>query len=456
MAEPSVRRRLQASAAAAASGETPTRASSSSVSSNDGLDPLAALCIQMEEINDKLKLLDYENQFIRARPALALKPLHRCYFALQIKPSEQFPYFSHLMAWLLSLCGREVLEWNEFDDPNTISASIIQQLAILGASHELQPVKLRHGSGDQVLTCLDFMTSKALKHLGFSPQQPDYRSSPLGSAAPALPHQGTELDEDDDEIVDMIEDENLAFDAEESGTNDAFTSVSMIAPAAKPITQFTAMDSAAWMLEVERVANQLKLNASAGHMGSLHEWRARRDMLTKHRELLHANIPPVQKDLDRMSNVLGKALERIAHKEKSLNRDHESLATEMRDLQREYEHHQSNYASLSAELSSLNEKYTERTTAVEEAKERIDQRNAAMMDATPVRIMQQTVKSMKQEILEMEVKIGIVSQCLHSAQQRQWALKAKAASREERDRQRKGVRGFQPHARQQQAVKSFY
>ena len=109
----------------------------------------------MEDINDRLKLLNYEQLFLRANLTLMLKPLNRLYFALPLAASEQFPYFSNLTAWLLNLCHRDTVTWGEFDDPNTISAAIAEEVRRMGCPHEVRREGLRQGWGEAVLLVLD-------------------------------------------------------------------------------------------------------------------------------------------------------------------------------------------------------------------------------------------------------------------------------------------------------------
>ena len=51
----------------------------------------------MEDLLDKLKLLDYDIEFVSD---LKMRPLNRHYFVLQTNPGEQFFVFSSLCSWL--------------------------------------------------------------------------------------------------------------------------------------------------------------------------------------------------------------------------------------------------------------------------------------------------------------------------------------------------------------------
>jgi estrogen-related receptor beta like 1 len=166
--------------------------STSSTSSAGGsIDPF----LVMEDINEKLKLLNYEKELLSKRPDL--KPLSRIYFAIQTKPSEQFPYFSYLVSYLFQCIGIEILEWNEYDDPNTISMNILEQLRKLGFQQDFPASKLRHGAGDSVCVILDFLCDKALAARRFHVSSPIYTNNDNNNA------------ELNDQTVEQEDEENL-------------------------------------------------------------------------------------------------------------------------------------------------------------------------------------------------------------------------------------------------------
>ena len=136
----------------------------------------------MEDINERLKLLSYETAFLQPKAStLSLRPLSRFHFALPGPPSEQFPYFAHLCTWLFSLCKREVLEWNEFDDPNSIASTIVDHLrTALAAPSTSPPPACAVGSGEAVLLVLDYMSSLALQQSGFTVLTPVYGTGDAG------------------------------------------------------------------------------------------------------------------------------------------------------------------------------------------------------------------------------------------------------------------------------------
>ncbi len=84
------------------------------------------LHLRMEELVDKLRLLDYDGTFC---PKYKLKPLSSLYFALPGAAAEQLHYLACLVGWLSSLSGATNFTPPElFDDPTAIVANIMHEL----------------------------------------------------------------------------------------------------------------------------------------------------------------------------------------------------------------------------------------------------------------------------------------------------------------------------------------
>ena len=87
--------------------------------------------VVMEDLLDKLKLLNYEEEFVKD---LRMRPLNRHYFVIQTNPGEQFYLFTSLAAWLIRKTGRNFDPPQEFDDPNTVITNILENVRQMGVS----------------------------------------------------------------------------------------------------------------------------------------------------------------------------------------------------------------------------------------------------------------------------------------------------------------------------------
>jgi hypothetical protein len=111
------------------------------------VDSVASLV--MEEILEKLKMLDYEEHF------KSFRPLTHTYFAMaSANPNEQFYYFTSLVSWLLSLLGQEWKAPSQLDDPNSAVASLYAILQQIGAPTTFGAMKLKSGCGEAVCSVL--------------------------------------------------------------------------------------------------------------------------------------------------------------------------------------------------------------------------------------------------------------------------------------------------------------
>ncbi len=62
---------------------------------------------------------------------------YRHYFVLQTNPGEQFYVFSLLCTWLIQKCGIFVETPQEYDDPNSTIASILNAARQLVSNHHI-------------------------------------------------------------------------------------------------------------------------------------------------------------------------------------------------------------------------------------------------------------------------------------------------------------------------------
>lgn len=73
-----------------------------------------------------------------------------------------------------------------------------------------------------------------------------------------------------------------------------------------------------WMIEVERVAHKLKVNAKIANDSK--EWRSHLDQTNKYAESVRSSLPEVKNKLERLQDDAQKALEKISRKEGLLSR----------------------------------------------------------------------------------------------------------------------------------------
>jgi len=367
---------------------------------------LPNIFVAMEDVNDKLKLLDYEEAILKKRTDL--KPLSRTYFAIAGKPAEQFPYFAQLAVWCLQQLGVD-LEWSEWDDPTQTVQTITDQLRRLQFPYlaDFPPAKLRPGSGDGVVCVLDFLLDRVLAARGFRVQPPVYAAAPAeSSAAVALD------DEDEDEIGDdTVEDDIVEDDTAYGGSGGAADEKSADPEEEERKALEAKVNPAEWALELERVGPLLKFRATPANK----EWRTHLEQAQKHGEAVAEAFPATKAALEKIGANLRKAAERLAAKERSLNKEFEHLGSEFRAKQAALDAVQESYASLQREVGELQRDLQDKSDAIELAKSSVSERNNSMTDVSPLRRLTTSLAALRKELQHMELRIGVVAHTLLQA-----------------------------------------
>jgi len=356
----------------------------------------------MEDINDKLKILHYETKFCKGRE---FKPLSRSFFAIPNKPSDQFPYFSALAAWLLSVIDSDFIEWNQFDDPNAISNTVMQELRKMGFVADFPVSKLRHGSGDACCLALNYLLDSALKKQGFAVQPPIYTNQEV--AEEAAVDEDADMEEDMEEDVDEEDDDGL-FTAEEYFAGPKNEDLSPEDLEMQQVLE-SKVDPKEWLLELERVGPRLKYrpNDTNGK-----EWRTHIEQSGKHEEHISKIFPETKGTLSKIGKELRAAVDRISAKERHINKEFDHLGGEFRDKQKHLDEIQERYNELSQSVSELTASLAEKTEQVEMIKNQMSERNNSMTDNSPLRRIGDALTELKKEVAAMDLRIGVVGQTL--------------------------------------------
>ncbi|XP_018530473.1 intraflagellar transport protein 57 homolog [Lates calcarifer] len=367
--------------------------------------------VVMECLLEKLKVLNYEEEVLAKHN---MKNLSRHYFVsspyLASNPGEQFYMFTIIAAWLINVAGRPFAEPQEYDEPNATVSNILAELRAFGVKVDFPPSKLKSGSGEYVCLVLDRLAEEALRRRGFSFRRPNY------------PTENTEEEsviEDDAELtLSKVEEEMIEEpDDEEENVMDLEalklrTTHTEAEPSTKPdeILEST-VDAAEWNLEVERVLPQLKVTIKTDNK----DWRIHVDQMHQHRDGIKSSLKEANSYLDKLQEDIGKTLEKVSSREKYINNQLEHLIQE--------------YRSAQAKLSEVKERYqqgsggvTERTRILAEISEELDkvkqemeEKGSSMSDGAPVVKIKQSLTKLKMEIVQMDVRIGVVQHTLLQA-----------------------------------------
>ncbi|XP_064799022.1 intraflagellar transport protein 57 homolog isoform X1 [Oncorhynchus masou masou] len=368
--------------------------------------------VVMEDLLDKLKLLDYEEEVLAKHN---MKALSRHYFAssayMPSNPGEQFFMFTIIASWLINAAGRPFEQPQEYDDPNATVSNILSQLRAFGGLVDFPPSKLKAGSGEHVCYVLDRLAEEALKERVFSWRRPNYPTEEMEEESVIEDDAELTLSKVEEEMTeepDDCEEENVMdLEALKSRTNQSEARLS-----SKPDNILESnMDAAEWNLEVERVLPQLKVTIRTDHK----DWRIHVDQMHQHKDGIKSSLKEAKGYLDKLQEEIGKTLEKVGSREKYINNQLEHLIQDYRSAQSKLSEARECYQQGSGGVTERTRVLAEITEELEKVKQEMEEKGSSMSDGAPVVKIKQSLTKLKQEIVQMDIRIGVVEHTLLQA-----------------------------------------
>eukprot|EP00295_Goniomonas_pacifica_P033123 CAMPEP_0175953706 /NCGR_PEP_ID=MMETSP0108-20121206/31505_1 /TAXON_ID=195067 ORGANISM="Goniomonas pacifica, Strain CCMP1869" /NCGR_SAMPLE_ID=MMETSP0108 /ASSEMBLY_ACC=CAM_ASM_000204 /LENGTH=412 /DNA_ID=CAMNT_0017280307 /DNA_START=44 /DNA_END=1282 /DNA_ORIENTATION=- len=367
--------------------------------------PAAAIVPSSEEIVEKLKFLDYEKHFCLTT---GHKPVLKMYFSqAAANPNEQFYFFSSIVAWLFGILKVSFQQPGQFDDPNAIASNILDGLRRASLPADYPPAKVKQAHGDVACAVLTSLLDRCLAANGFQIQRPVYLPDEYEDEAP--------VDEDEDLDQEIQDDMVAAEDSDEElfhvGGAAASTSADK-EELSKTMAVEPTRDPAQWQLELERVAPLLKVRAQPDDK----EWRTHVEMTHQLHTGINERIPDTRKQLERIEHAISQALDSICTREKYINNQYDGLVDEYRrtkemlaDVSRRHQESSDAVAERTNELARISDE-------LESIKGEMDERGKNMEETGPLVRLKDSMKKLRREIREMELRIGTVAHSLLDVQ----------------------------------------
>nr|CAD7423710.1 unnamed protein product [Timema monikensis] len=352
------------------------------------------LYVTMEELHDKLNLLNYDVEFVRD---LKMKPLSRLYFVIPTNPGEQFYLFTSLAAWLIRKTNRQLEQPQEYDDPNSTIASILDNLRATGTSVNFPPNKLKQGCGQQAVFVLDRLADAALK----STMELDHEEDvPVEDESELLLERVEEdmaAEYSDDEEETLLRIEDLAIQNIETQKPDEI------------LESNTNFEN--WKLELERVIPQLKVTVKTDSR----DWRSRLDQMQQHREGIDGALATARAQLDKLHTDISQTLEKMSSREKYLNTQLETYLVQYRSLQDDFSRVSTQYRQVSGGVTERSRTLAHVTEELESIKQEMEEWGTSMTDRTPLVNVKKCLSRMKEEVKLMDVRVGVLEHSLLQA-----------------------------------------
>ncbi|XP_029673373.1 intraflagellar transport protein 57 homolog [Formica exsecta] len=380
----------------------------------DGLAPSASYVInmRMEDLLEKLKLLNYDAEFVQE---LRMKPINRHYFVIPTNPGEQFYTFTCLAAWLIRKAGKNFEMPQESDDPNSTIALILDFLREIDVPVEFPPNKLKQGIGEHAVYVLDNLADNALKVEKFKWKKINI--------LPDEPTPEPDIEDDDAELIlEKVEEEMMAEydddDEQDILRIDDITklySENNMSETQKPdniLESNTNRDE--WQLELEKVLPRLKVTVKTDSR----DWRAHLEQMKQLRANIATDLSGTKASLNKIYTDIGNTLDKVKTRETFLNKQLEPSLTEYRSLQEKLSKIKEQYRDVSGGVTERTRVLNKLVEELEHLKREMDERGSSMTDGTPLINIKKTITKMKNEISEMNIRIGVLEYSLMCARVR--------------------------------------
>lgn len=349
----------------------------------------------MDEILEKLKMLDYEGQF------QSFRPLSHTYFAMaSANPNEQFFYFMSLCSWLMGLLGQEWHVPSQMDDPNSSAASLYAKLQEVGAPTNFGGwQKLKQGHGEPCCTILQWLL-----------QQIPIEFKPAVHADEA---EYEEAAVDEDAVGDVPEMADEVGDAENEeeefyhGGGDERASAGRPGKLTDSILE-AQVEPEAWRIELERVAPQLKMQV----LSDPKEWRNRLVATKSHQQTLQTLAPETSSTLERLAEDLDRTLQAVKKAEQKLQAQCKDVISEYADKQDELKVRMDEYNKNSDTINGLTNELHSVSEDLSKVKEQMESRGSSMTDTSPLIKVKAALSKLRTETKQLEIRIGVLTHTL--------------------------------------------
>lgn len=362
-----------------------------------------------EELVDKLRLLNYEQDFVRP---LNMKAMSRHYFAIPTNPGEQFYMFTSLAAWLLRMAGRNFEQPQEYDDPNATIASILSEVKRYNYSVDFPPSKLKQGCGEHCLYVLDRLADEALKSTNFKWGRPEYPEEELEEENIIEDDAELTLNKVEDNIFGAHDDDEFEEDEPMMDLEGMKKLNQKSEEQSKPIEIMeSTTDAADWKMEVERVLPQLKVTIRTDNK----DWRVHVEQMHQHKDGIETSLTETKSYLDKLHDEITRTLEKIGSREKYINNQLEHLLVEFRGAQDSLAETRERYKQASGGVTERSRLLAEVSEELEKVKMEMEDRGSSMTDGAPLVKIKQSISQLKKENTQMDIRMGVVEHILLQA-----------------------------------------
>ncbi len=259
---------------------------------------------------------------------------------------------------------------------------------------------------------LDRLSDEALRAVNFAWSQPQPQVEEKEDDEPAEDEAELNLDKVEEEMAAEYseEEEDDILHINDLGTvgasgNKAVANLAEAAASQRPeeILESTT-DAEQWRMEVEKVAPQLKVTVRVDNR----DWRTHLDQMHSYRNGIEEALNTTKAHLDRLHADIGRTLEKISSREKYLNSQLEAPLADFRQLTDQLAATKEQYKQVSGGVTERSRTLAMLSDDLEVIKSEMEERGSSMTDGTPLVNLKRSLTRMRQEVLGMNVRIGVL------------------------------------------------
>ncbi|KAH8413205.1 hypothetical protein KR009_008778 [Drosophila setifemur] len=367
------------------------------------------LNFQSDDLLEKLKLLNYEKHLLKE---FKMKSLSRFYFVKATNPGEQFYMFTLICWWLCKKLGKDMERPQEYDDPNTVAAKIIQMLEEIDVPVDFQPNKLIRGAGPICLMVLDVLSTQACKVAKVG-----YQKMHIAQEEEFL---GDYLEDNAEIILEKLEDEQnanaLSDDSDMELEAHNFRQLNWLNRPQKRSTGDVNLDERSqelnarmtdhqeWHLELERVLPHLKVFVKA----DARDWRTHISQMDAFRTIIDETSEITQTQLKKLHSEFTFSLEKVESREKHLNNELQPLIQQFKELSIELSSVQYAQNQLQADTEKQTAQLNEVMAEQELRKEEMERRGQVMSDGSSVQQIKKSIAKLKEDIAQLNLEVALL------------------------------------------------
>ena len=354
------------------------------------------------ELIYKLQLLQYNTLFIQKYNQFTL--LNRASFIIQ--NNINFTYFISLIQWLLSLQSDiqyiQLVQYNTYDDPNTIIDQIIKLMKLMGYTGLLEHTKLRTATGSHCIELLEYLCNYIMSYNSIHIDTIQYMSG------------NDELNQliNNNEHDDSIDDDIIV-----SNNN---TSHHQSHTSSKPITDSAAAQSDRIQLqqlniqldnELEQYNKKLLFKPNS-ITGNKHIMATSLNTAASLQSTVHTYITTVHSDqLDKLLYNVYHELQsmesNIQQTEKQWSRTYSDIAPQYNSIHTDYIDSQNEYNELQQKLNESHSNMQQLVQQCELIKSQISERDTINKDNQPLKKIQLAYTQLKSEYNKLDTTLKL-------------------------------------------------